>query len=102
MTVTTYHFIIPQFKEEIIPIKIGNRNTDSIEDIMEEAARVIYYGMAAWEEAWPLRFLMFSESGIPIATAEMFIMSSKPEFSAIIIKLDFNQMKNQYDQYMTK
>lgn len=102
MTSTTYHFIVPQFKEEIIPIKIGNQYTHSIEDLMEEAAKVTYFGMGAWEEAWPLRFLLFSESGMTIATAEIFIMSSEPEFSAVVIKPNFSEMKKQYEQYMDK
>lgn len=102
MTTTTYHFIIPQFKEEIIPIKISNNLTHCIEDIMEEAAKFVYYGMGAWEEVWPLRFLLFSDSGMTIATSEIFIMSPDPEFSAVIIKSDFMEMSNLYEQYNTK
>lgn len=56
------------------------------EDIVEEAARLFYYGKAGWKEAWPLTFVIESLKGLRIAKAHVFILSSQPKFEAILLK----------------
>ena len=53
-------------------------------DIVEEAARLFYYGKSGWKEGWPLTFVIETMSGIVVARAHVFIMSSVPHFEVIL------------------
>ena len=55
-----------------------------IYDIVQEAAWLYYFGRSGWVEAWPLTFVVESESGAHVAKAFVFILSAKPDFDVII------------------
>jgi hypothetical protein len=57
---------------------------NDIYDIIQEAARLYYFGRAGWMEAWPLTFLVRSESGLHLAKAFVFVLSPTPNFDVII------------------
>ena len=57
---------------------------NDIYDIIQEAARLYYFGRAGWMEAWPLTFLVQSESGLNLAEALVFVLSTTPDFDVII------------------
>jgi hypothetical protein len=100
MTAKTYKFIVPDLKKEIIPVRVPHVDTDCVESIMSHAAMVFFYGVGGWELAWPLKFLLYTESGTPISTAEIFILSAEPQFDPIIVKSDFNEMNKVYKELM--
>jgi len=55
-------------------------------EIVEEAARIFFYGRAGWKEGWPLTFDLQTLDGIKISTASVFVLSSEPRFEAIEIE----------------
>lgn len=55
-----------------------------IYDIIQEAARLYYFGRAGWMEAWPLTFSVRCESGLHLAEAFVFVLSATPDFDVII------------------
>jgi hypothetical protein len=52
-------------------------------DLIEEAARLFYFGKSGWLEAWPLTFSVYTSSGLHIKSANVFILSGTPSFDVI-------------------
>lgn len=100
MSAKTFKFIVPDLKEEIIPVRVPVHSLDCTETIIESAAMVLFYGAGGWQEAWPLTFYLYTENGTPIATAEVFIISAEPHFDVIIVKPDRVKMQNAYNSFL--
>lgn len=60
------------------------QESKDVYDVVNEAARLYYFGRAGWMEAWPLTFVVESESGAYVAKAFVFILSAKPDFDVIL------------------
>lgn len=54
--------------------------------LAEEAARIYYYGMAGWQEAWPLTFELETLKGNHLIKAAVFILTAQPDFDVIELK----------------
>ena len=102
MSTKTFKFIVPDLKEEIIPVRVPIHSVDCIETIIENAAMVLFYGAGGWEEAWPLKFYLYTENGAPVATAEVFILSAQPHFDVIVVKPDRKKMQTTYNSFLNK
>jgi hypothetical protein len=54
-------------------------------DLVNEAARLFYFGKKGWEEPWPLTFTIRTVTGTVVIRAHVFILSAQPHFDIIRI-----------------
>jgi hypothetical protein len=78
-----YRFYIEEVQSDKETFTIIHPHSKTVYDIVEEAARLYYYGMRGWEEAWPLTFVIESMKGVLIVKAHVYIVSGVPDFEVI-------------------
>jgi len=70
--------LVPEVSDEVIDIKLGSKFNNNIYSAFEECARVYYWGMNGWNNAWPLYFEMYSDRGVLISTADIYLLTGSP------------------------
>ena len=61
---------------ENISISSKSMNSHDFYDLFEEAARIFYWSMEGWREAWPLYFHAMQADGTTLASADIYILSA--------------------------
>lgn len=79
-----FRFSIEELHNEKESFTIAHPYDKTAYDIVEEAARLFYYGKSGWEEGWPLTFVIETMSGVVVARAHVFIGSALPHFEVVL------------------
>jgi hypothetical protein len=82
-----YKFSILELASDFERFSILHPYDKTIEDIVEEAAKLFYYGKCGWEEAWPLTFVIHTLDDNFLVKASVFILYDTPTFDVIILKV---------------
>jgi hypothetical protein len=80
----TYRFSVEEINSEKEAFNVLYPDDKTEYDIVEEAARLFYYGKSGWKEGWPLTFAIETMEGRVIIRAHVFIGSSLPHFIVIL------------------
>ncbi len=80
----TYRFSIEEIDSDRETFNVLYPFSKTASEIVEEAARLFYYGKAGHQEAWPLTFVIETMAGDIIARAYVFIKSSLPDFEVVL------------------
>ena len=78
-----YQFKIEEEQTEWQSYNVLHHSEKDIYDIVDEAARLYFYGLGGWQVGWPLTFQIRTESGIPVVRASVFILTGIPDFEVI-------------------
>jgi len=84
-TLETYKFSVKELETEFETFTVLHPYEKDVYDIVEEAARLFYYGRSGWSTAWPLTFTLHTNNNVRVAKASVFILSAKPEFDVVLI-----------------
>ena len=79
----TYRFSIEEINSEKETFNVLYPYDKTDYEIVEEAARLFYYGKSGWKEGWPLTFVIETMDGSVIIRAYVFLGSSLPHFIVI-------------------
>jgi len=81
----TYKFSVKELETEFETFTVLHPYEKTVYDIVEEAARLFYYGKSGWSTGWPLTFILHTNNDISVAKASVFILSSRPKFDVVLI-----------------
>jgi hypothetical protein len=84
-TTETYKFSVEELETDTESFAILHPYKKDVYDIVEEAARLFYYGKSGWTHSWPLTFVIHTNNNTYVTRASVFILSSIPSFDVILI-----------------
>ena len=79
-----YKFSIVELQTEPESFTVLHHTEKDVYEIIEEAAKLFYYGKSGWLEGWPLTFVLHSFNGAFVAKAYVFVMSATPTFEVVL------------------
>ena len=82
-----YKFSVAELQTEPESFTVLHHTEKDVYEIVEEAAKLFYYGKSGWVESWPLTFTIYNSQEKPIAKACVYILSGTPTFDVIPSKL---------------
>lgn len=81
----TYKFSVEELSNDFEQFTVLCPLEKDVYEIVEESARLFYYGKSGWKQGWPLTFIIRTLNNLPVAKASVFILSSKPNFDVILL-----------------
>lgn len=77
------YFQITTFEHKPEQFNVPEKIKDDIYSIVEEAAKIYFWGLGGWSQVWPLDFLITTDSGEVIGEFIVWILSAEPEFDVV-------------------
>ena len=79
-----FNFVVDELKTKPEAFTVLQHTEKDVYQIIEEAAKLFYFGRAGFQEGWPLTFTLLNSNGLFIAKAHVFILSALPTFDVIL------------------
>jgi hypothetical protein len=79
---------------ELFDVELDSKFDNNIYKQFEECARLYFWGMGGWKKVWPLYFNLYTDNGVLISTADIYILNlSPPTMFDVLIKSGISYME---------
>lgn len=87
-----YKFKVDELNSDWQTFCIPHSTEKTIYDIVQEAARLFYFGLGGWQESWPLTFTIKDLNETLVTKSSVFILST----DSIKLEWDIIPLSNKY------